>query len=158
MAVFSLGSIEVRPVEGFGGHYSVGNDGSVWRDGARLIADRGMYVSLSGGGRTEKVRIAYLVARAFLPNSEMRPWVRHLNGDPRDNRAANLEWSEKREELRGRRRVVEAVTVWRKDDGALVGSWKDLREACAALGVAEQSARRMLAGKAASVKGYVFKS
>lgn len=158
MAVFGITGTDRRvvPVPGYNNKYGVGSDGTVWSGGSQLVVVRG-YVSLSGGGKVDRVKVAYLVARAFLPNPEMRPYVRHRNGDPADNRAENLEWSEEKEERRGRRAIPFSVTVWRKDDGSLVGSWGSVRDACRALGVSEEGARRVLRGQAHSVKGYMFK-
>lgn len=158
MAVFGITGTdrEVVSVPGYNNRYGVGSDGTVWSGGSRLVVVRG-YVSLSGSGRVDRVKVAYLVARAFLPNPYARPYVRHLNGDTEDNRRENLEWSEEKEELRGRRAVPYAVTVWRKEDGSLVGSWGSVKGACRALGVSEEGARRVLRGQAHSVKGYVFR-
>lgn len=156
MAVFGIKKVERRPVDGFGGRYEVGSDGSVWGKGSRLAVHNG-YVNLSHKGVVQKVKVCYLVARAFLPNLEGRPYVRHKNGVGTDDRAENLEWSEKKEELRGRRAVLENVTVWRKESGELVGSWKSIKEMCVELRLDESSVRRMLRGKAKSVKGLIFK-
>jgi len=159
MAVFGVDNIQRRKVPGYGGAYEAGSDGSVWRNGRELKQIRG-YVNLSWKGRMDKVRVCYVVARAFVPNLEGKEWVRHKDGDPWNNRAENLEWSERKEATQGRRRrKVEygAVSVWDKASGGLVGSWGSLRDACLALGVEERSVRRQLAGAAKSVKGYVFK-
>lgn len=159
MAVFGVDNIQRRKVPGYGGAYEAGSDGSVWRDGRELKQIRG-YVNLSWKGRMDKVRVCYVVARAFVPNLEGKEWVRHKDGDPWNNRAENLEWSERKEATQGRRRrKVEygAVSVWDKRSGGLVGSWGSLKDACLALGVEERSVRRQLAGAAKSVKGYVFK-
>ena len=34
-----------------------------------------------------------LVAKAFIPNPENKPFVMHINGDYTDNRAVNLKWA-----------------------------------------------------------------
>lgn len=157
MAVFSIDKVECRPVEGYGGKYVVGRDGSVWRNGSRIIANRG-YVNLSHKGVVSTVKVCYLVARAWIPNLEGRKWVRHKNGVSGDDRVENLEWSERKEELRGRRASIGAVSVWEKYSGNLVGSWPSLKEACEELGVSEDHARKVLRGKGRSAKGYVFKA
>ena len=76
-----------------GGRYEVGRDGLVYSGGLPLKAVRGVWVAIGG----ERRYVSYLVARAFVPNPECRPYVRHRNGDRTDNRAVNLEWSEERE-------------------------------------------------------------
>ena len=78
--------------------YEVGSDGVVYSDGMPLVPVRGEWVSLHG----ERRLVSYLVARAFVPNQEGRLYVRHRNGDRRDNRAENLEWTDSKEaEKRG---------------------------------------------------------
>ena len=157
MAVFGTDRIELKQVPGYGGKYYVGTDGSVWRDGSALIPVRGLYVNLSWQSHVETVKVAYLVARAFVPNMEMRPFVRHVDGNIRNNRASNLEWSEEKEDGRSRKGVGEPVSVWSRKTGELVGSWGSLKEACRALGVEMAAARRMMRGGVKSTKGYIFK-
>ena len=73
--------------------YEVGSDGVIYSDGLPLVPVRGEWVSLHG----ERKLVAYLVARAFVPNAEGRLYVRHKNGDQTDNRADNLEWTDSKE-------------------------------------------------------------
>lgn len=80
--------------------YAIREDGIVLgRCGLALQPMNGRYVNLGG----DVVSVAYLVARAFVPNKECRRWVRHRNGDVFDNRAVNLEWSDEKEDRRYKR-------------------------------------------------------
>lgn len=133
--------------------YSVGSDGVVYSGGLPLKAVRGEWVSLRG----ERRSVAFLVARAFVPNSEGRPWVVHLNGDRRDNRAENLAWSEERE--RGARRgpkprmvPVAQYTL----DGEQVGLYRDASEASLASGVSARLIRAALARGGGRSGGYCW--
>jgi hypothetical protein len=81
--------------------YAVGVDGSVWSmrrpppRRLRAFADPEGYllVTLRASGRPKTVRVHRLVANAYLPAPAFAPaQVRHLNGNPSDNRAENLAW------------------------------------------------------------------
>lgn len=116
--------------------YEVSDAGVVYSDGLPLLA-RGGEVRLHG----ERRSVAFLVARAFVPNVEGREWVRHKNGDAEDNRAENLEWCEQKEERRrGRKpdvRWIEAYSV----DGELMGRWSNASEAALELGLEPRKVR-----------------
>lgn len=89
----------------------------------------------------ERRKVAYLVARAFVPNVEGRQWVRHRNGDRGDDRAENLEWSDEKEVVRrGRKPGVRWIGAWNAD-GEKVGEWRNVSEASKALGVTERKVR-----------------
>lgn len=123
---------EHRRVKVVEGRYSVGDDGVVFSDGMPLKAVGGTWVSIYGQRRS----VAYLVARAFVPNAEGRPWVRHKNGDPADNRAENLEWCDEKETGRKRGRKASARRFGQyRWDGELVNVWYSVREASDATGV-----------------------
>ena len=135
------------------GKYSVGESGVVYSDGMPLAVIGGVGVNLHG----ERKKVAYLVARAFVPNAESRKYVRHKNGDVRDNRAANLEWSDEKEELRrGRKPQVRWCKAWTLD-GEVVGIWKDVREAAIATGVPERTIRAALSGRQRTGGGLLWR-
>lgn len=123
--------------------YSVTDDGLVWSGDLPLEPILGEGVNLHG----KRVKICYLVARAFVPNQECRAFVRHKNGDRTDNRAENLEWCDDEEKRpRGRKPMVRYVRAWNRE-GELVGGWDSVPEAAAAVGVSPSAIRACLVGR-----------
>ena len=57
-------------------------------------------VCLSNGGKTFKAKVHRLVAEAFVPNPDNKPEVDHISGDKGDNRACNLRWCSKAENMK----------------------------------------------------------
>lgn len=114
------------------GRYEVTDAGEVLSGGLPLSPVRGVWVSIGGKRR----RVDWLVARAFVPNPEGRPYLVHLNGDVRDSRAENLAWSESPQVWRrvGRKASPRPVGAW---DGAgnPAGSWSGVVEAARATGL-----------------------
>lgn len=79
----------VRGVEG----YFVSDQGRIRNHSGKVgraygKAGRYPYFSI----RAFQVRAHILVAKVFVPNTEQKPFVNHINGDKADCRAANLEW------------------------------------------------------------------
>lgn len=57
-------------------------------------------VSLWRENREFTMNVARLVAEAFLPNPDQKPFVLHLNDDATDNRLENLQWGDHAENVR----------------------------------------------------------
>lgn len=151
MAIFH-GRIKERRAS-LGGRYEISDRGIVYSDGLPLSAIDGVGVNL--GGR--RIKIAQLVAKAFVEGkSAERCWVRHLNGDVRDNRAENLEWSDEREEpKRGRKPVERWIRAWNLE-GYAVGQWRNVKEASMDTRVAESGIRACLRGERRSAGGLLW--
>lgn len=87
-----------KDIPGYEGLYGVDNEGNVWSLRKNIIlkpyVNTGGYlrVNLCNSGKMEHKYIHRLVAEAFVPNPEGCNIVNHINANPSDNRAVNLEW------------------------------------------------------------------
>lgn len=106
-----MSSVIWKPIVGYEGRYSVSNDGQVRSErrtcriahgertvGARVLkpARTGPYLRVvlgAGDGTKRSMSIHRLVAAAFVGGqSSAQTVVRHINGNPDDNRPENLAW------------------------------------------------------------------
>lgn len=159
MAVFKVERPERRKeIKGYGGRYSVSDLGRVYSGQFELGQIGGRYVNLSWQGEVERVAVAYLVARAFLGNPLRRPYVVHKDGDVRNNRVENLEWSEVAERGRVGRPKELAHPVLAYDlEGEFVGKFGSVKEASEKLGVARNLIRDCALGRARRAKQWIFR-
>lgn len=77
--------------------YSVSTEGEVKKDTTNYFLSQSIqqdykFVSLLVNGQPKRMRVHRLVAMAFIPNPENKPYVNHINGDKGDNNVENLEW------------------------------------------------------------------
>lgn len=49
-------------------------------------------ITLCKSGKMKRISIHRLVATHFIPNTENKPFINHINGIKTDNRVENLEW------------------------------------------------------------------
>lgn len=98
---------EWRDVIGFSGLYSVSADGRVYSHRSNKVLKPGLqtngyqFVCLYGEDwkNNKAYRLHRIVAGAFIENPESLAEVNHKNGIKSDNRAANLEWSSRRDNV-----------------------------------------------------------
>ena len=113
-----------RAVPGLDG-YEASSAGEIRMRGGRVLAQRphprktgrnaDYYVDLWQGGEHRCVRAARLVARAWVPGYRDGLTVNHIDGNTLNNRAENLEWMTRADNIRdGFRR---GAYDWRKEHG-----------------------------------------
>lgn len=96
-----------KPIQEVGGRYEVSNLGNVrsWvnKSGNRrktpLVMNQHIYLGYNyislkpyTGSKYISRRVHRLVAKAFIPNPDNKPYINHKNGIKDDNRVVNLDW------------------------------------------------------------------
>ena len=92
-----------KDIEGYEGKYQVSSEGRVrslnynnTNEVKELKLDKRLdgyvYAGLSRCDKVKFYRVHRLVAQAFIPNLENKPYTDHINGIRDDNRVENLRW------------------------------------------------------------------
>lgn len=89
---------EWRPIEGTAGNYEVSSYGRLWsnishRELRTYINSDGYVMATFPISGVKKRRMMHrIVANAFIPNTEGKPQINHIDANRTNNHVENLEW------------------------------------------------------------------
>lgn len=92
--------IPTREIPGYNGRYTISEAGQVWDTKRNKYmsqhADKKGYLRVRfypGGGLPRKgLMVHRLVAFTYIPNPDKKPFINHMDSNPKNNNVTNLEW------------------------------------------------------------------
>ena len=169
---------EWRDVVGYEGLYQVSSEGRVKslerkdRFG-RIVKERTLkpavrgkgylFVVLCASGKTRMFYVHRLVCQSFHENPDNKPQVNHINEDKTDNRACNLEWCTRRENVNHGTRNERSAKALSKPigqfslDGKPIKVWQSTMEAERQTGFSHVYICQAANGKYKQAYGYIWK-
>lgn len=155
-----------KPIENYP-DYIVSNQGNVKslkNNQERLMKgsrdkDGYYFIGLYNNGIRKFYAIHKLVAEAFLPNTENKPCIDHINTDKNDNRVENLRWCTQKENLNNPlsfkkrfRPVLQFDT-----EGNFINKWESIKDAQVGLNIISKNISCCCKQKVKLVGGYIWR-
>lgn len=161
-----------KDIEDYEGLYQVSNLGRVKRVKTNRVLkgrkDKGGYlvVCLYKNGSKSNKRIHRLVAEAFIPNTDNKPTVNHIDEDKTNNMVSNLEWMTVKENLNhGTRNKRAGKAISKSKSISIIATniktgesteFYGTNECARQLGLHQQHITAVLKGRLKQTGGYTF--
>ena len=173
---------EWRDVVGYEGLYQVSDQGRVkslerkfpiWHGGERIQKERilkpsidrygYLKVNLYAGGKRKTSTVHRLVCQAFHENPDNKPEVNHINENKTDNRACNLVWCTRKQNINHgsrNKRVAKSLSKpigQYKIDGQLIKVWPSTAIVERQTGFSQASIWGVANGRHKQAYGFIWK-
>lgn len=123
-----------------------------------------LMVNLCKNGKSKSYLIHRLVAEAFIPNTENKKEIDHINTNKSDNRVDNLRWVTRKENcnnpisIENNRNAQQSKPILQLDlNGHFINKWKSVREVEREIGYIHNNISRCCNGKYKTAYGYIWK-
>ena len=117
------------------------------------------YLTIQAPHAHKKFLVHRLVAEVFLPNTDNKPFVNHINSNHLDNKLENLEWCTQQENMMSEK--THKKTSFKVDmcdaDGKVIKTFSSLRTMCKEMGFSRSCVSNCCKNNTKSYKGYKFK-
>lgn len=167
--------LEYKTINGFS-NYLIGNNGEVYnkqnqhskRPTSNRYGKGYLYVDLYKDNKRHRQYIHRLVAEAFMPNPENKPYVNHIDGNPHNNSVENLEWCTPLENVEHASKVLGTMKQYKiandnrkrkikmlnKDTGKEIETFESIRDAERATNIPSSNIIACLKGRQSYTKFY----
>ena len=161
--VSNLGEIKSLP------HDVIRNNGRKYRVNGLIkaqISNNGYkMVSLHKEGKGRLFMVHILVSLAFIPNSENKPFIDHINTNRADNRVTNLRWVTRLENERNPLTMQKkknhakrmSKPILKIKGGNIIAEYESINEAARINKIQATSICHVCMGKRKSYKGFIWR-
>nr|DAE13503.1 MAG TPA: homing endonuclease [Siphoviridae sp. ctVif31] len=163
-----------KPTYAYGEQYEISNTGIVRNKFTKkelsLQKDNKGYLRarLSLHDKKITVKVHRLVAQAFIPNTEMKPQVNHIDGNKENNCTENLEWVTNSEnQLHAYKNNLNYVTgkagrekipiIQIDINGKIIERFDSIGEASRKIGIQRQNIEKVIRGERLRAGGFFWK-
>lgn len=156
-----------KDIKGYEGLYQVSNIGNIKNIKRNKLLKLNTHkqgynvVNLCKCGKVKKYLVHRLVAEAFIPNTENKPQVNHIDGNKKNNNIDNLEFVTNSENTIHAYRTglkCNAKRVKQLDlQGRFIKEWESMLQASRELKISYGIINECVSGKRKTARGYIWK-